>query len=92
MVHVFCTAKRAGVLQCDLCIQRPVSGPVAYDPPVIQNPEIGTFKLSVLIRADKNESHERVTSSPYRFPMSRRVQNSAYENMPIKSKIYEIFL
>jgi hypothetical protein len=24
--------------------------------------------------------------------MSRRVQNPAYENMPIKSKIYEIFL
>ena len=84
MVHVFCTAKGAGVFQCNLRIQHLVSGPVAYDPPVIQDPEIGTFKLPVLIRADKYEFHERVTSRP-NFPvMSRRFQNSIYENMPIK--------
>ena len=72
---MFYTANRAGVFQCDLRIQRPVSGLVAYDSPVIQDPEIGTFKLSVLIRADKYEFHEGVTPRPYLFLMRHRYQN-----------------
>ena len=68
---MFFAAKRAGVFECDLRIQRLVSGPVAYDAPVIKDPEIGTFKHLVLIRTDKYEFHEQVTFCPYPFPMSR---------------------
>jgi len=51
------TAKRAGVVECHLRIQRLVSGFVDFDAPVFQDPEICALKFLVMSRADKNKFH-----------------------------------
>jgi len=57
MIHMLPAAKRAGMVEGHLRIQRFVAGIIGSDTPVFQDTEFRTLEYLVLSRTDKNKFH-----------------------------------